>query len=416
MQEVDIAIIGGGCAGMSAALGAYKKGVKNILILERNACLGGVLKQCIHNGFGIHRFRMDLTGTEYAKKYIDEIEENHIPYLLETAVLDISKDRIITAVNPSKGLIRINAKAIILAMGCRERSRGALAIPGTRPAGIFSAGTAQRYLNLEGYMVGRKIVILGSGDIGLIMARQFALEGAEVLAVAEIMPYSGGLLRNIVQCLDDFDIPLYLNTTVVKIEGHRRVSGVWLARVDKQKRPVPSTMRLVECDTLILSVGLIPENELTVSAGISISESTGGAIVDDSYQTDVPGIFSCGNVLHVHDLVDYVSIEGEAAGENAASYVLGASQMSKAAVSVIEGFGIRGAVPQKIRLDTGNEKVKLQFRPDRPFGPSRVNIYSDNECIYTTKKQVMTPGEMCQLSVPVKNMKDKIRIEVEPLE
>jgi len=414
MQEIDIVIIGGGCSGMSAALSAYKKGVKNVLILERNAYLGGVLKQCIHNGFGIHRFHKDLTGTEYAKKYIDEIDDNQIPYLLETAVLDISKDRVITAISPSKSLIKIQAKAIILAMGCRERSRGALMIPGTRPAGIFSAGTAQKYMNLEGYMVGKKIVILGSGDIGLIMARQFTLEGAKVLAVAEIMSYSGGLRRNIVQCLEDFNIPLYFNTTVTKIEGLRRVSGVWLASVDKHKQPIPSTMRLIECDTLILSVGLIPENELTISAGIPISESTGGAIVNDSFQTNIPGIFACGNALHVHDLVDYVSFESEAAGENAVDYVSSTSPISNDTIRVTEGFGIRGAVPHKIQLNTGKEKVKFQFRPDRPFGPSLVNIYSENECIYSTKKQVMTPGEMCELSVPIKNMKEDIRIEVVP--
>ena len=320
MKQIDLAIIGGGAAGMAAALSANSQGIKNICIFERNAQLGGVLRQCIHNGFGLHRFAADLTGTEYAKRCVDDLVNAKIPFLTNTMVLELSDDLVVTAVN-TEGLVQFQAKAIILAMGCRERSRGSLLIPGARPAGVLTAGTAQRYMNLEGYRVGQDIVILGSGDIGLIMARQFTLEGAAVHAVVEIMSYSTGLTHNLVQCLDNFSIPVFYNTTVVNIEGKERLSSVTVAEVDNQRRPIAGTEKKIVCDTLIISVGLIPENELTLAMGIPLSEASGGAIVDDSLQTRKKGIFACGNVLHIHDLVDSVSMEGDQAGLAAAQYI-----------------------------------------------------------------------------------------------
>ncbi|MBQ7976596.1 MAG: FAD-dependent oxidoreductase, partial [Clostridia bacterium] len=354
----DLVIIGGGPAGMSAAVAAYESGIKDIIIIERDEKLGGILQQCIHNGFGLHKFGEELTGPEYAWKYEKKIRELNIPVKLNTMVLDISSDKVITATNSGEGVFQIKAKAIILAMGCRERSKGALNIPGSRPAGIFSAGTAQKYVNMKGYMPGKNVVILGSGDIGLIMARRMTLEGAKVHAVCELMPYSGGLARNIEQCLKDFDIPLKLSHTVVEIHGKERVSGVTIAEVDENRKPIPSTKEFIPCDTLLLSVGLIPENELSKSAEVELSPITNGAVVNQDRQTSVEGIFACGNVLHVHDLVDFVSEEAEIAGRSAAEYI---NNIIKNDVSVkISTDGkIRYTVPQCI---TKSEDVSVYFR------------------------------------------------------
>ena len=340
MKKVDLVIVGGGPAGMSAAVAAYDAGIKDILILERDKSLGGILRQCIHNGFGLHRFKEELTGPEYAYRYELQVKERNIPFKTETMVLDISENRVVTAMNSTDGMFQIEAKAIILAMGCRERPKGALNIAGTRPAGIFTAGTAQKFVNMDGYMPGKKVVILGSGDIGLIMARRMTLEGAEVKAVCELMPYSGGLARNIEQCLNDFGIPLMLSHTVVDIHGKERVTGVTIAKVDDKRRPIPETKQYIECDTLLLSCGLLPENELTRAAGISIDRITSGAVVDENRQTDLEGVYACGNVLHVHDLVDYVSEESVLAGEAAARLIKGEHRESISVTVKGEG-GVR---------------------------------------------------------------------------
>lgn len=405
MREVDIVIIGGGSAGMAAAIGAYKKGIKNVLILERNDALGGVLHQCIHNGFGLHRFGEDLTGVEFAQRYQEMVENLEIPYMLKTFVIDLNEDKVITAVNPELGLIKIRAKAVILAMGCRERSRNALLIPGTRGAGILTAGTAQRYLNIDGYLPGRKVVILGSGDIGLIMARQFVLEGVSVEAVVEVMPYSGGLPRNMKQCVEDFDIPVYYNSTVSKICGRERVSSVWISRVDENRRPVEGTEFEVECDTLIISAGLIPENELTEQAGIAISEDTKGAVVTEDHQTSAGGIFSCGNVLHVHDLVDFVSEEGEATGSFAAAYVKNAENRDESAdvkkdcIRINSGNGAGGIVPQLVRRDTDQKTISFMFRPKGKFKDVKIAVKSAGAELYSRHCAALTPGEMCKVTI-----------------
>jgi len=396
---------------MAAAISARKNGIDDILILEREHSLGGVLRQCIHNGFGIHRFRSDLTGTEYALRFSEEVDCLNILYYTNTSVLSITKNHTITAVSPHYGVIVIHAKAIILAMGCRERSRGALSIPGTRPAGIFSAGTAQRYMNLEGYKVGRKIVILGSGDIGLIMAREFVMEGCEVKAVVEIMPYSSGLIRNIQQCLTDFDIPIHYRTTVTRIEGTDRITGVWLSQIDTANRPIAGTERLIACDTLVLSVGLIPENELGIAAGIELSSDTGGAVVDDSYQTDVPGIFACGNVLHVHDLVDYVSTESEAAGISAAKYIQNGFE-SYPVIHVIAGLGVGGIIPQNIRLTKMSDPVTLQFRTKQRFKDARIQISSNVQPLLVSDRKIITPGEMCEITLDRAKINSDIYIDI----
>ena len=388
----ELVIIGGGPAGMSAAVAAYENGIRDILILERDKALGGILQQCIHNGFGLHKFGEELTGPEYAWKYEQKVQELGIPVKLGTMVLDITEDKVITATNEEDGIFQIQAKAVILAMGCRERSKGALNIPGTRPAGIYSAGTAQKYVNRMGYMPGKEVVILGSGDIGLIMARRMTLEGAKVHAVCELMPYSGGLVRNIEQCLNDFNIPLKLSHTVVKIHGRERLEGVTIAKVDERRKPIAGTEEYIPCDTLLLSVGLIPENELSKSAGVSLDRITSGAVVDQNRQTSVEGIFACGNVLHVHDLVDYVSEESEIAGKSAAEYILGQNQAEKVHIPVKTDGKIRYTVPQVI---TEKKDISVFFRVADIYHNVTINVYDDKqEKVFTRKKLKVAPGEM----------------------
>ena len=394
-MKYDIVVIGGGPAGLSAAIAAYDAGCQSILILERDVQLGGILNQCIHNGFGLHTFGEELTGPEYAARYITQALERKIEYKLNTMVLSISADKHITAVNREEGLIEIDARAIILTMGCRERSRGALNIPGYRPAGIYSAGTAQRLVNMEGFMPGKNVVILGSGDIGLIMARRMTLEGAKVHAVAEVLPYSGGLKRNIVQCLEDFDIPLYLSTPVVDIHGRERLEGVTLARVDENRRPIPGTEQHIPCDTLLLSVGLLPENELSSAAGVRLSGVTGGPEVTDRLATSIPGVFACGNVLHVHDLVDFVSQEAQKAGENAALYLQGARAGSRS-VRLEGKNGVRYTVPQSIDPENMDETVTVRFRVAQPYRDAALAAYADGVLLRRIPKRILTPGEMEQ--------------------
>ena len=391
MINHDIVLIGGGPAGMAAATAAYDSGITDVCILEREEALGGILKQCIHNGFGLHKLGRELTGPEYAAVYAEKVKERGIKVYRETMVTDISPDKIITA-QSTAGLLKIKAKAIILAMGCRERSRGALNTAGTRPAGVYSAGTAQKLMNCEGYSVGERIVILGSGDIGLIMARRMSLEGAKVEAVCELMPYSGGLKRNIVQCLEDFGIPLYLSTTVAEIHGRDRVEGVTVAKVDENRSIIEETKRYIPCDTLLLSVGLIPENELTCNAGIAMDRVTSGAVVDENRQTDTDGIFACGNVLQVHDLVDYVSDEAEIAGRGAAEYVLNGANNGKR-ISTRAGSGVRYVLPQRINADEKTD-VALFLRVSQPFGKVKYTVSSGGNVLATAMRLKAAPGEM----------------------
>ena len=386
----DLVIIGGGPAGMSAAVAAYECGIRDMVILERDENLGGILQQCIHNGFGLHKFGEELTGPEYAWKYEQKVRELNIPVKLNTMVLDITEDKVITATNCEDGIFQIQAKAIILAMGCRERAKGALNIAGYRPAGIYSAGTAQKFVNIKGYMPGKNVVILGSGDIGLIMARRMTLEGAKVNAVCELMPYSGGLARNIEQCLNDFNIPLKLSHTVVEIHGKERVEGVTIAKVDEKRRPIEESKEFIPCDTLLLSVGLIPENELTKSAGIDISAITNGAVVDQDRQTSAEGVFACGNVLHVHDLVDFVSEEAEIAGKSAAQYIKGETE-DAVDVNIKTDGKIRYTVPQKITKD---KDITVFFRVADVYKNVKVNVVKNGEKVYSKKKIKVAPGEM----------------------
>ena len=389
-MRADLVIIGGGPAGMAAAVAAYEKGLRNILILERDDALGGILRQCIHNGFGLHRFGEELTGPEYAYRYEKQVKEYDIPFMLNTMVIDIDRNKVVTAMNRERGIFFVEAKAIILAMGCRERPKGALNIAGTRPAGIYTAGTAQKFVNMKGLMPGREVVILGSGDIGLIMARRMTLEGAKVKAVCELMPYSGGLARNIEQCLNDFGIPLMLSHTVVEIHGKERVTAVTIARVDENRRPIPETKETIPCDTLLLSCGLIPENELTKASGIELDRITGGAIVDGDRQTDIPGVFACGNVLHVHDLVDYVSEEAVIAGEAAVRYING-EKKNTLSINLVTDGRVRYTVPQKI---TALEKTKVYFRVANVFRDVKVVVKDGDRVSLERKKQKVAPGEM----------------------
>lgn len=388
--DVDLLIIGGGPAGMAAAVAAYDNGLRNILILERDSSLGGILRQCIHNGFGLHRFGEELTGPEYASRYFEMVKARGIPYMTETMVTALSRDRIVTAQNVEHGIFKVSAGAVILAMGCRERPKGALNISGRRPAGIYTAGTAQKFVNMKGYLPGREVVILGSGDIGLIMARRMTLEGARVKAVCELLPYSGGLARNIEQCLNDFDIPLMLSHTVTEIHGKERLSGVTVMKVGDDRRPIEGSEIYIPCDTLLLSCGLIPENELTKSAGISISPVTGGALVNEDRHTDADGIFACGNVLHVHDLVDYVSEEAEIAGRAAVRFLRG-DRDKNVSVALKAGSGVRYTVPS---LVTSASDVKVYFRVSDVMKDKRVVVRCGERVLISKKKVKLAPGEM----------------------
>ena len=390
----DIAIVGGGPAGMAAAVAAKKAGSDSILILERDTRIGGILLQCIHNGFGLHHFGEELTGPEYAGRFSDEVEKLGIEYKTDTMVLEVNAKKQVTAINTKDGLMMIQAKAVILAMGCRERTRGALVIPGTRPAGIFTAGSAQRFVNIDGYLPGKKVVILGSGDIGLIMARRLTLEGAEVKLICELMPFSAGLRRNIVQCVENFNIPLKFSHTITKIHGKERVEGVSVAAVDKNRRPISETEEFIECDTLLLSVGLIPENEISNGCGISIDSTTSGPVVNEHMQTSVEGIFACGNTVHVHDLVDFVTAESIRAGENAAKYVQGAKAKNPKNVVLRPGNRVRYTVPQHIESTESETPISIMFRPTDVYRNVQIVAYSNNERIKAMKKKIVRPGEM----------------------
>lgn len=391
MKQYDLIIIGGGPAGLAAAVAARDKGIESIMILERESRLGGILRQCIHNGFGLQRFKESLTGPEYANNFIREVEKRHIEYMTDTTVISLSKQKVVTVVSP-EGVVELQAKAVILAMGCRERSRGALNIAGTRPAGIYSAGTAQKYVNIMGYMPGKRIVILGSGDIGLIMARRMTLEGAKVLAVAEIMPYSSGLKRNIKQCLEDFNILLYLSHTITEIEGDKRVTGVTISKVDENRKPIPGTEMHFDCDTVLFSVGLIPENELTKNADIPLSKGTRGAVVYDNRETEIEGVFACGNVLHVHDLVDFVSEEAEIAGRAAADYILN-GEKQRDTLAAVAGDNVSYVLPQ---LADKNAKpfVKLFFRVRKEIRNAKIVVRSGDKILSEKVKKIVVPGEM----------------------
>ena len=410
-RKADVVVIGGGPAGLAAALQADAAGA-SVLVLERDKEPGGILQQCIHNGFGLHYFGEELTGPEYAGRFIDRVKQTGIEILTDTMVLEFTADRRVLAVSAEYGLLEIEAGAIVLAMGCRERTRGALSIPGTRPAGVFTAGCAQRLTNMEGYMPGRQVVILGSGDIGLIMARRMTWEGAKVMAVCELMPYSSGLNRNIVQCLVDNDIPLKFNHTVVRIHGRERVEAVTISEVDvKTKRPIPGTEETIPCDTLLLSVGLLPENELSIAAGVEMDRVTSGAVVDEERQTSIPGVFACGNVLHVHDLVDNVSHEAELAGRSAAAFAKHPAPAARAHRVIAEG-GVRYAVPQTLS-DKAEGKIDLYFRVGDVYRGAALLVKSGERTLLRRKKPIMTPGEMEKVTVDVTGLTDDVHLSIE---
>ena len=403
MQNVRLVIVGGGPAGLAAAVAAYDAGERDILVLEREPQLGGILNQCIHNGFGLHTFKEELTGPEYADRYVQQLLERKIEYKLNTTVLDVSPEKVVTYVSSEDGLMSVAAQAIILACGCRERPRGAINIAGMRGAGVYSAGTAQKLVNIDGYMPGRKVVILGSGDIGLIMARRMTFEGAHVKAVVELMPYSSGLNRNIVQCLNDFDIPLYFSHTVVKINGGDRVTGVVVAEVDEKLRPKKETEQLIECDTLLLSVGLLPENELAKNAQVTLSPTTGGAVVDENLMTSVDGVFECGNVLHVHDLVDFVSAEATNAGQRAVMYLNGAKPCKDKIVVKCTG-GVRYSVPTVLNRDEETHAQSFKMRVGNVFRKVELAVFADGVKVFGRKRPVVTPGEMENITLTAEQM------------
>ncbi len=394
----DIIIIGGGPAGLAAAYAAKEKGAEKILVIERDREAGGILNQCVHNGFGLHYFKEELTGPEYAGRFIKMLEKTDVEFRLDTMVHEITKDKRVKCISALNGYEELNAKAIIISTGCRERTRGAIAIPGDRPAGVFTAGAAQKYLNCEGYMAGKRVVILGSGDIGLIMARRMTLEGAKVLACVEVMPFSGGLTRNIVQCLEDFDIPLYLSHTITDIIGKDRVEKVIVSRVDENRRPIKGTEMEFDCDTVLLSVGLIPENELTRAAGIEMDPRTGGAVVFENNETDTEGIFACGNAVHVHDLVDYVTEESTRAGEAAAEYIKNGEKSGRL-IELKNGAGVTYTVPQKIRVEE-KKKYGVFFRVNRVMKKSRIKVVSDGNVLASFSREHMAPGEMERIDIP----------------
>ena len=395
----DLIVIGGGPAGLSAACAAWESGLRNILVVERDKELGGILNQCIHNGFGLHYFKEELTGPEYAGRFVEMLSQTGVEVRLDTMVLDVTPDREVRMIGKETGYRVEQAKAIVLAMGCRERTRGAIGTAGTRPAGVYTAGAAQRYVNMEGWLPGKRVVILGSGDIGLIMARRMTLEGAKVLACVELMPYSGGLNRNIVQCLHDYDIPLYLSHTVTEIRGEKRVEQVVVSKLDEKRNPIPGTEMVFDCDTLLLSVGLIPENELTRQAGIEMDRRTNGAVVYENMETSIPGVFACGNVCHVHDLVDFVTAESRRAGEAAARYVLNGGSEAEA-LPVVNGDGVSYTVPQRIRRADVEKGCTLFFRVNRVCKDSEIVVTSNGEQIAKFKREHLAPGEMEQITLP----------------
>jgi len=409
--DYDLVIIGGGPAGLAVALEARRNTVKDILLLERDKYLGGILPQCIHNGFGLQYFKEELTGPEYAERFIAKLNDNQIDIKTETMVIKITLDKRIIAINRDDGLLRIQANAVVLAMGCRERTREAIAIPGNRPAGIFTAGTAQRYINIEGYIPGREVVVLGSGDIGMIMARRMTLEGARVKAVLEIMPFSTGLIRNKVQCLDDFNIPLKFNYTITRIEGKKRVEKVAIAQVDKNLQAIPGTEEEINCDTILLSVGLIPENELTGEAGIKLDPVTRGPIVNENRETEIEGIFACGNVLHVHDLADFVSEEGEIVGRAVGEYLKRDRKFCSQPIKIVSGDNIAYVVPQHIDfIVPGRKKIKIFMRVKKPAERVRINLLDDKgRVLGSYKKRIVTPGEMVSVYLPEVLLDDKLK-------